>query len=101
MGNQRGGIRKRHSGSFKAEVALEAMKEGSTMNEVALKYKIHPTQVSDWKKMLLDGAQNLFEPSSKRAKGEATQDFVDELFEEIGRLKFELDWLKKKLPDRR
>jgi transposase-like protein len=101
MGGARGGIRKRHSGLFKAEVALEAAKEVATMNEIALRYKIHPTQVSDWKKVLLDGAANLFQPLSKQAKGEATQDFVDELFEEIGRLKFELDWLKKKLPDRR
>lgn len=101
MGGPRNGIRKRHSGTFKAGVALEAAKEVTTMNEIALRFKIHPAQVSDWKKILLDGAPNLFQPASKKGKGEANQDFVDELFEEIGRLKFELDWLKKKLPDRR
>jgi len=76
MGSPRSGIRKRHSGTFKAEVAFEAAKEEATLNEIALKFKIHPTQVSDWKKVLLDGAPNLFQSPSKRAQGEATQDFV-------------------------
>ncbi len=95
------GIRKRHSIAFKAEVALEAAKEIDTINKIALRFKIHPRLVSDWKKILLAGVSSLFESNSKRNQGETSQEFVDELFEEIGRLKFELDWLKKKLPDRR
>jgi transposase len=60
------GIRKRHSVAFKAEVALEAAKEIDTINNLALRFKIHPRLVSDWKKTLLEGATGLFQPNSKQ-----------------------------------
>jgi transposase-like protein len=88
-------IRKRHGAKLKAEVAMEAMRGQKTTTEIASTYKVHPSQVNQWKKHLKDTVPNLF--CSEQQKKKAKQ--VDEgaLFEEIGRLKFELDWLKKKL----
>jgi transposase-like protein len=88
-----------YTAAFKAQVALAAIKGDSTANELAAKHGIHPTLVSNWKKALLDGAPGLFaEPGGKAARP-ADQPDPAELFEQIGRLKMELEWLKKKLPD--
>jgi transposase len=88
-----------YKASFKAQVALAALRGDSTANELAARHQIHPTLVSNWKKALLDGAPGLFaEGSGKPAKAAADQPDVAELFEQIGRLKMELEWLKKKLP---
>lgn len=91
--------RKTYSASFKARIALAALKGDSTANELATQHQIHPTLISNWKKALLDGAESLFALPGKSAK---TDDCPDpaELFEQIGRLKMELEWLKKKLPER-
>ena len=89
------GKRKSHSAAFKAQVALAAVKGDKTVNEVAAQFGVHPTLIHDWKKRLLAGAAALFEGTAK-----ATSAPVDaqqaELFEQIGRLKVELDWVKKK-----
>jgi putative transposase len=90
--------RKSYTAAFKAQVALAAIKGDSTTNELAGKYGIHPTLVCNWKKALLDGAATLFAETGKAAKG-TDQPNPSELFEQIGRLKMELEWLKKKLPD--
>jgi putative transposase len=91
--------RKSYSASFKVKVALAAIRGDSTANELAAQHQIHPTLVSNWKKALLDGAESLFaEPGGKAARA-ADQPDPAELFEQIGRLKMELEWLKKKLPD--
>ena len=88
-----------YTAAFKAQVALAALKGDSTANELAAKHGLHPTLVSNWKKALLDGAPGLFaEPGGKAAKANDEPDPA-ELFEQIGRLKMELEWLKKKLPD--
>ena len=88
-----------YTAAFKAQVALAALKGDSTANELAAKHGIHPTLVSNWKKALLDGAPGLFaEGGGKPAKAPDQPDPA-ELFEQIGRLKMELEWLKKKLPD--
>ena len=84
-----------YSASFKVKVALAALKGDSTANELAAAHQIHPTLVSNWKKALLDGAESLFAAGSGPAKG-AEQPDVGELFEQIGRLKMELEWVKKK-----
>src|SRR5215204_1520766 len=87
--------RKSYPASFKVKVALAALKGDSTANELAARHGIHPTLVSNWKKALLDGAESLFaEPGGKPAEA-ADQPDVAELFEQIGRLKMELEWLKK------
>jgi transposase-like protein len=90
--------RKSYTSSFKAQVALAALRGEQTANELAAKYGVHPTLVSDWKKALLEGAESLFAAGAKPAKGPDQPDPA-KLFEQIGRLKMELEWLKKKLPD--
>lgn len=90
--------RRRFSSEFKAKVALEALKEQATLAELANRFDVHPNQISAWKKELLEGAGELF--SSKRDKdvpAEAQEAITKPLFEEIGRLKIESDWLRKKL----
>jgi transposase-like protein len=89
--------RKSYSASFKAQIALAAIKGDSTANELAGKHGIHPTLVSNWKQALLNGAPSLFAEPGKPGKAD-DQPEAAELFEQIGRLKMELEWLKKKLP---
>jgi putative transposase len=92
MGQQR----RRHTAEFKAQVAAAALKEQQPLNELASAYGVHPVQVAQWKKQALSGLPELF--ASRRARG---QDDVEarqaRLYEEIGRLKVELDWLKRKV----
>jgi transposase len=86
--------RQRHTAAFKAQVALAAIKGDKTVNEVAAQFGVHPTLIHDWKKKLLAGAAAVFEGSAKAAPAADTQQA--ELFEQIGRLKMELEWVKKK-----
>ena len=88
--------RKHHTAAFKAQVALAALKGDRTVNELAGHYGVHPTLIHGWKKHLLAGAEAVFANGSKAdtADVEARQ---AELFEQIGRLKMELEWLKKKV----
>ena len=87
--------RKVHSAAFKAQVALAALKEDRTVNELASKYSIHGTLVHGWKKQLLAGAETVFSNGVKAASADAEARQA-ELYEQIGRLKMELEWLKKK-----
>ena len=89
------GKRKVHSAAFKAQVALAALKGDKTVNELAGQYGVHPTLIHSWKKHLLAGVEDLFTHPGKAAATdhEAVQ---AQLYEQIGRLKFELDWVKKK-----
>jgi transposase-like protein len=89
------GKRQRHSAAFKAQVALAAVKGDKTVNEVAAQFGVHPTLIHDWKKKLLAGAAAIFEGSAKATPAPAEAPHA-ELFEQIGRLKVELDWVKKK-----
>jgi transposase-like protein len=86
--------RKRHPASFKAKVALEAAKQTRTIAELAKAYQVHPVQISQWKRQLLDGAESLFRDGRRREheEGQAEQ---AELYERIGRLNMEVEWLKK------
>lgn len=86
--------RKRHSSEFKAKVALEALKGQKTMSELSHDYGLHATQISQWKTQLKEGIGELFTP--RRGKEKQDREAVEgALYEEIGRLKVELDWLKK------
>ena len=88
------GTRKRHSASFKAKVALEAAKQTRTIAELAKTFQVHPVQISQWKKQLLDGAESLFR-DRRRREHEEGQALQAELYERIGRLNMEVEWLKQ------
>ena len=87
--------RRRHSAEFKFKVALEAAKGQKTINEIASESTLHPNQVSQWKQELLEAGDSLFRLPTRNQQHnqEALQ---AELYEQIGRLKMELEWLKKK-----
>jgi len=91
------GTRKRYPASFKARVALEAAKQTKTLAELAGRYQVHSVQISQWKKQLLDGIESLFRDGRRRDHDES-QEIQAELYEQIGRLKLELEWLKKSCP---
>jgi transposase-like protein len=85
--------RRAREASFKARVALEAVKERETVGELAKRFQVHPTQIHEWKRRLTEQAAAVFEKES--AKPVETVDPA-ELYEQIGRLKVELEFLKKK-----
>lgn len=85
----------KYSGEFKAKVALEAIAQKKTMSEIASTYSVHPTQIIKWKKELQANMGEIF--SDKRKKvDDSKEKLVDELYKQIGQLKVENDWLKKK-----
>jgi transposase-like protein len=87
--------RKQYDSQFKATVALEAAKNQKTIAQIASDYGVHPNQVGQWKKQLLQLLPEVFsnrQTSSEKAK----EQLIDELYRQIGQLKVELDWLKKK-----
>ena len=90
------GKRKQHTAAFKAQVALAAHKGDKTVNELASQFGVHPTLIHGWKKQLLDGADQIFGHGTKVVTASAEAEKA-ELFEQIGRLKMELEWLKKKV----
>ena len=88
--------RRQFSAKFKFQVALEALKELKTINEIASRYEVHPTQVKQWKKQLQEGGVHVFdEKAAKTAQVQSATEAT--LYEQIGRLKMELEWLKKKV----
>jgi transposase-like protein len=86
--------RKRHDAGLKARVALQALKERETVAQISKQFGVHPTQVNQWKRKLMEEAAELFEREDGSKRAEAFE--TTELYEQIGRLKMELDWLKKK-----
>jgi putative transposase len=90
------GKRKQHTPAFKAQVALAAVKGDRTVSELAGQFAVHPTLIHAWKKQLLVGADQVFNNGSSAATIDAEAEKA-ELFEQIGRLKMELEWLKKKV----
>lgn len=90
--------RRRFDAGFKAKVALEAIRSVKTLSEIAKQFKVHANQVTLWKKQLLEGADQAFESTGSKAE-KSDEPEASELYEQIGRLKVELEWLKKKVAE--
>lgn len=88
--------RKTFSSTEKAKVAIAAIRNDKPVKELASQFHVHSSQINSWKKKLTDGAAELFERGNKGSREHEFQQREAELFEEIGRLKMELEWLKKK-----
>lgn len=87
--------RKTYSAELKAKIALEAIKGQRTINEIATHYEVHPNQVTQWKKQMLEGAAEIF--SDRHAHTARDEEALRaQLYQQIGQLKVEVDWLKKK-----
>ncbi len=87
--------RKRHDVAFKAKVGLEALKGTKTLAEMAQEYQVHPTQISQWKNLILERLPEVF-TRGPTADVKAAEREVARLHEKVGELTMELDWLKKK-----
>ena len=87
--------RKSYTAAFKAKVALEAIKGQRTINEIASAYEVHPNQVTQWKKQAVSQLDEIFSNGRVRADA-AEEELRNQLYQQIGQLKVELDWLKKK-----
>ncbi len=85
-----------HSPAFKAQVALTALKGDRTLSEIAAQYQVHVKLVQAWKKQMLEQATMVFSNSVKPVSSKNAEAQQAELFEQIGRLKMELEWVKKK-----
>jgi len=87
--------RKKHTAEFKAKVALEAIRGEKTSSPIASNYQVHPVQISQWKKHALDQMAELFK-SDRKKRPKDSGPTQTELFSQIGQVKVEIDWLKKK-----
>lgn len=88
--------RRQYDSQYKFRIALEAAKGTKTISELASETGVHPSQISGWKRRLLDDGSELFNRNgAKKERAQATQEA--ELYEQIGRLRMETEWLKKKI----
>ena len=87
--------RRNHGAQFKVKVALAAIRGDRTMTELASEFEVHPSQITQWKKQLFEALPEVF--SRRRQRSQQQQDeLTAQLYQQIGQLKVELDWLKKK-----
>ncbi len=87
--------RKNYTATEKAKIALEVLKGKVTQSEITSKYGVHSTQILSWKKQLLEALPEIFS-DKRREKNKDQEELIEELYKQIGQLKVELDWLKKK-----
>jgi len=88
--------RNHHSAEFKFQLALEAIKGQQTINELASRHGVHPNQIGHWKRQLLEQGPKVFNGAQQAHQQKAQQAREAQLYEQIGRLQMELDWVKKK-----
>ena len=88
-------MRRRHDAAFKAKVALEAVKGEKTISQLSSDYGVHPNLIRQWKRRLLEQLPGIFSGNGKRSRDDRNA-LESELYRQIGQLKVELDWLKKK-----
>ncbi len=88
-------MRKSFNAEYKAKVALEAIKEEKTIAELSSEYEVHRTQLANWRKRALEGVREVFKGKQEKVSKE-NEKLVDELYRQIGQLKVENEWLKKK-----
>ena len=88
-------IRKKYTAAEKTKMVLEAFKESTTQSQLTSKYGVHATQINAWKKQAIAGIADIFSKRKER-RNQDQQALTDELYKQIGQLKVELDWLKKK-----
>ncbi len=87
--------RKNYQPEFKAKVALEAVRGRLTINEISKQFGVHSNQISKWKKQFLESIPQIFD-SPKKSPPTNNEELTNQLYQQIGQLKVELDWLKKK-----
>lgn len=88
-------VRKTYTGQFKGNVALAAVKAEKTLSELAAQHEVHPNQIKQWKRHLIEHVGDVF-TDKRRKQDKETESLIDELYKQIGQLKVELDWVKKK-----
>lgn len=92
-----GNIKRKHSADFKSKVVLELIKETDTIATICSKHSIHPTQAGVWKQQALEGMKTIFATHAKHSEIKQKDELIEELYKQVGQLKVELDWLKKKV----
>ena len=85
-----------HSPQFKAKVALEAAREQYTITKLARKYSLHPNLIRSWKKQLVEQPPEIFQRPGSSSRKETEAELIPQLYQQIGRLQVELEWIKKK-----
>ena len=94
MGNS---IRRKHSPDFKTTVVMELLKEEQTISEICSKFAIHPTQAKQWKLKAQEILKSGFSGQTVSEQLKQKDKLIDDLYQEIGKLKYQLDWIKKKM----
>ena len=91
--------RRNFTSSFKTKVVLEALKERETIQQLGVKYEVHPNQITTWKKQFLENADAAFGQDGKNDELQQARQQLDELYKQVGQMKVETDWLKKSYCD--
>lgn len=90
-------VRRQHSPAFKVNVVMEMLKGEKTISQICSQYAIHPTQANRWREQTLQFVQSSFNGESLTGQLKQKDQFIEELYKQIGKLKYEVDWLKKKM----